>query len=180
MKTKNMLFKKVSIKFVLLLSIIQGLVTTFGTATYCSLDSMRMFAMQACEHLFEFEDSPTRETRSLFHGHNQHMKNENYDTSRYRSDNRNHICRSIYPPGGYLKVSFEHYQKLTRLDVFPKYKAKQTLQREKKRRHKRDDNTYYNGNNDNNNNNNDNSNNNNNIESIIYCCYHKCDEEFFC
>lgn len=100
--------------------------------------------------------------------------------SRYRSDNRNHICRSIYPPGGYLKVSFEHYQKLIRLDVFPKYKAKQTLQREKKRRHKRDDNTYYNGNNDNNNNNNDNSNNNNNIDSIIYCCYHKCDEEFFC
>uniref|UniRef100_A0A1A9UJG1 Uncharacterized protein n=1 Tax=Glossina austeni TaxID=7395 RepID=A0A1A9UJG1_GLOAU len=83
-----------------------------------------MFAMQACEHLFEFEDSPARETRSLFHGHNQHMKSDNFDTSRYRSDNRNHIYRSIYPPGGYLKyyvnysTKYKNYENDLRVDDF--------------------------------------------------------------
>uniref|UniRef100_A0A1A9W382 Uncharacterized protein n=1 Tax=Glossina brevipalpis TaxID=37001 RepID=A0A1A9W382_9MUSC len=175
MKIKKMLYKKDALKFVLLLSITQSLLMTFTTATYCSLDRMKMFAMEACEHLLEFEDLQARETRSVFHGLKKNERNGNFVSARYRGDNRNYIRRSIYPQGGYLKVSFEHFQKLSRLDVFPKYKAKQNSHHEIKRRHKRDDNNYNIGNNDNKNNNSNNNNNN-----ITYCCYHTCDEEFFC
>lgn len=41
--------------------------STEASSTLCSLDSMREFAMDACEHLFQFE-TEVRERRSLDYG----------------------------------------------------------------------------------------------------------------
>lgn len=78
------------------------------------------------------------------------------------ADYYHYVRRSIYPHGGYLKMSGDHYAKLSNLDVSPRYKAKKLKhlqQKEKKVRYARD--TSYSNN-------------------ISYCCYNRCDEDFFC
>ncbi|XP_054735477.1 uncharacterized protein LOC129242704 [Anastrepha obliqua] len=122
---------------------------------YCSLEKMKKFAMEACEHLFMQDEA--REKRSLpmpyehnFIHHNEYPK---------LNDKRHYISRSLYPRGGYLKVGQEHYQILSQIDVVPRYKPKK-LHHEKKDRYKREHAASYN--------------------NIPYCCYNKCEEDFFC
>lgn len=75
------------------------------------------------------------------------------------------ISRGNYPFGGYLKVGQEHYNRLSLLDVSPRYKAKKFnhIMHEKKMRSKREENNFHYFSN-----------------NISYCCYHKCEEDFFC
>ncbi|KAI8117741.1 hypothetical protein FF38_06085 [Lucilia cuprina] len=130
----------------------------FSKASACSLDRMREYAKQACEHLFDF-DTEVRERRSL------DLK-KNYDyLPRQPLKHFLNVRRSIYPPGGYLKVAPEHYDKLSILDVSPRYKSKKIshIMNEKKMRNKREGKNYLNHNN-----------------NIPYCCFHRCDAEFFC
>uniref|UniRef100_A0A1I8PZ55 Insulin-like domain-containing protein n=1 Tax=Stomoxys calcitrans TaxID=35570 RepID=A0A1I8PZ55_STOCA len=126
-----------------------------GNATYCSLDRMKKLAMEACEHLFETFD--VRERRSIDH---EHGVNSVETSARERF--YHYVRRSSYPQGGYLKMGLNHYRKLSQLDISPRYKAKKLsqLQQEEKMRFKRNEESYSN--------------------SISYCCYHKCDEDFFC
>lgn len=75
-------------------------------------------------------------------------------------DKHHYISRSNYPPGGYLKVSQEHFHQLSELDVFPRYKPRKP-HHDKKQRYKRDHaSSSYN--------------------NIPYCCFNQCEEEFFC
>ncbi|XP_005183237.1 uncharacterized protein LOC101897048 [Musca domestica] len=131
-----------------------GVMCGRGSANYCSLDRMKKLAMEACEHLFEAYD--VRERRSIDHGHMDN--NAEYEpTSSFR-----YVRRSSYPQGGYLKVGIDHYRKLSTLDINPRYKAKKVwqMQHGEKLRFKRNEDSYG--------------------SSISYCCFHKCDEDFFC
>lgn len=40
-------------------------VVLYTNATYCSLDRMRKFAMEACEHIIAFESWDIRDRRSV-------------------------------------------------------------------------------------------------------------------
>ncbi|TMW48151.1 hypothetical protein DOY81_006763 [Sarcophaga bullata] len=72
------------------------------SATHCSLDRMKKFAMDACEHL------GVRERRSIGFG----------STNTYTPKYWVNISRGNYPFGGYLKVGQEHYNRLSLLDHF--------------------------------------------------------------
>ncbi|XP_075163424.1 insulin-like peptide 8 [Haematobia irritans] len=126
-----------------------------STASYCSLDRMKKLAMEACEHLFETFDM--RERRSINHGHNVNSADNSESEKFYH-----YVRRSTYPQGGYLKMGLNHYRRLSQLDISPRYKAKKLsqLHHDEKFRFKRNEESYSN--------------------SISYCCYHKCDEDFFC
>lgn len=75
---------------------------------------------------------------------------------------KNHHCvvRSTYPKGGYLKVNKRHYHRLMNLDVMPRYKPKMHGDKMRIKRDHSGKNYEYN--------------------NISYCCFHLCDEEFFC
>ncbi|XP_073840312.1 insulin-like peptide 8 isoform X2 [Musca autumnalis] len=136
--------------FICLLGVLYGR----GAANYCSLDRMKKLAMEACEHLFEAYD--VRERRSIA---NEHTLN-NADSESNKA--YHYVRRSNYPQGGYLKVGLNHYRKLSKLDIIPRYKAKKVwqLHHDEKLRFKRNEESYSN--------------------SISYCCFNKCDEDFFC
>lgn len=68
--------------------------------------------------------------------------------------------RSTYPKGGYLKVNKKHYHRLMNLDVMPRYKPKMHGDKMRIKRDHSGKNYEYN--------------------NISYCCFHLCDEEFFC
>lgn len=76
-----------------------------------------------------------------------------------------HITRSSYPRGGYLKVNRVHYTHLSHLDVTPRYKPTKLnhLKHEMSLRNKREDKDFYRYSN-----------------NIAFCCFNKCEEEFFC
>lgn len=68
----------------LIISAIHALCCSEVTATYCSLDRMKKFAMEACEHLFEFESLEVREKRSIFTGR---VKKQDVEECKYNSRN---------------------------------------------------------------------------------------------
>ncbi|XP_011201638.2 uncharacterized protein LOC105225032 isoform X1 [Bactrocera dorsalis] len=122
---------------------------------YCSLEKMKMFAMEACEHLFQQDEGREKRSLALPYEHNYIHHNEYPKLN----DKRHFISRSLYPHGGYLKVGQEHFKILSKVDVFPRYKPKK-LHHDKKERYKREHALSYN--------------------NIPYCCYNKCEEDFFC
>jgi len=71
-----------------------------------------------------------------------------------------HIRRSSYPMGGYLKVTLEHFNRLSEMEIFPRYKPNNP-HHEKKQRFKRDHSSRS-------------------YNNIPYCCFNQCEEEFFC
>lgn len=131
---------------------------TNSAAAYCSLERMKKFAIEACEHLFIQEDA--REKRSIDNRHN--ILYNNGFAPVYKK--KHLIARSIYPHGGYLKVNGEHFHRLSKIDVVPKYKKSHMDKHERfKRAHfvaQRFDDERY--------------------DNISYCCYNKCEEDFFC
>ncbi|XP_065361961.1 uncharacterized protein Ilp8 [Calliphora vicina] len=131
-----------------------------ASSTLCSLDRMKEFAMDACEHLFRFK-TEVRERRSLDYGF---QRNHHYVPKQSLKHFLN-IKRSCYPLGGYLRVAQEHYNKLSLLDVSPRYKPKKIahIMHEKKLRNKREDKDFHKYSN-----------------NISYCCFNKCEEDFFC
>ncbi|KAH8319400.1 hypothetical protein KR067_007259, partial [Drosophila pandora] len=127
-----------------------------STGSYCSLERMKKYAMEACEHLFMQDEAARRDRRSIDYPHH-HMNRLGYGKIH---DKHHYISRSNYPPGGYLKVSQEHFHQLSELDVFPRYKPRKP-HHDKKQRYKRDHaSSSYN--------------------NIPYCCFNQCEEEFFC
>ncbi|XP_030386097.1 uncharacterized protein LOC115632941 [Scaptodrosophila lebanonensis] len=125
-----------------------------GARGFCSLEKMKKFAMEACEHLFQQDEG--REKRSIEYNHHQINR-----LGHGKLFNKHHyIHRSIYPEGGYLKVNKDHYRRLSELDVVPRYKPKK-LHHEKKERFKRDHSTSS-------------------YNNIPYCCFNHCEENFFC
>ncbi|KAM7355144.1 insulin-like peptide 8 [Cochliomyia hominivorax] len=128
------------------------------SATYCSLDIMKKHAMDACENLYNFE-TEVRERRSIDHGYHKHRYNQK--TSKFLI----HISRSNFPDGGYLKVGHKHYNKLSKLNVFPRYKPKKLAhhKHDMNMRYKREDADFHNY-----------------SDNIVYCCHNKCEEDFFC
>ncbi|EDV95886.1 uncharacterized protein LOC6558306 [Drosophila grimshawi] len=138
----------------LLLAVILGCCLVNESQAYCSLDEMKTFAMEACERLFLQDEG--RERRSIdYSGHH-----ENKLAHDKMHKDQHYIGRSNYPRGGYLKVSREHYHRLMRLDVMPRYKPRKQHQ-DKKMRFRRDSSSKS-------------------YNNISYCCYHHCNEEFFC
>ncbi|TDG44351.1 hypothetical protein AWZ03_009241 [Drosophila navojoa] len=137
----------------MLFALILGSCLLSETRAYCSLDKMKAFAMEACERLFQ-KDEP-RERRSI--DSSWHHKNK---LSHGKMDKKtpHGVKRSSFPTGGYLKVSSDHYHRLIHLDVLPRYKP---LKHNQDKRHKRDssDKRYNN---------------------ISYCCFNRCNEDFFC
>ncbi|BFF99295.1 uncharacterized protein DMAD_07233 [Drosophila madeirensis] len=127
-----------------------------SSGNYCSLEKMKKFAMEACEHLFQQDEAGRRDKRSIEYSHH-HLNRLGYGKL---SDKHHFLSRSSYPTGGYLKVNREHFRRLSDLDVVPRYKPKK-VHHDKKGRFKRDhSSTSYN--------------------NIPYCCFNHCDEEFFC
>ncbi|KAH8366094.1 hypothetical protein KR093_008993 [Drosophila rubida] len=121
---------------------------------YCSLEKMKTFAREACERLFQQDEG--RERRSIGYNHHRHAN----ELSHAKSHKHEHfIGRSSFPKGGYLKVSKAHYNRLVNLDVKPRYKPRKHP--EMKSRFRRDNSIQA-------------------YKGISYCCYHQCDEEFFC
>ncbi|CAD7006671.1 uncharacterized protein LOC101461861 [Ceratitis capitata] len=121
---------------------------------YCSLERMKKFAMEACEHLFMQDEGREKRSLPMPYEHNYLHHNE-YPK---HNDKSHFISRSSFPRGGYLKVGQEHFQILSKVDVFPRYKPKK--HHDKKERYKREHALSYN--------------------NIPYCCYNKCEEDFFC
>ncbi|XP_017028519.1 uncharacterized protein Ilp8 [Drosophila kikkawai] len=127
-----------------------------ASSSYCSLERMKKFAMEACEHLFQQDESARRDRRSIEYSHH-HLNRLGYGKA---YDKHHYLIRSSFPMGGYLKVNREHFHRLSELDVVPRYKPKK-LHHEKKQRFKRDhSSSSYN--------------------NIPYCCFNVCEEEFFC
>ncbi|KAH8395350.1 hypothetical protein KR222_010542, partial [Zaprionus bogoriensis] len=122
---------------------------------HCSLEKMKTFAREACERLFQ-QDEP-REKRSIDNAQN-HINT--YVTHEKVHKNQHFIGRSTYPKGGYLKVSTQHYHRLMNLDVMPRYKPTKPNKGTKMRFKRDHSGKHYN--------------------NISYCCFHLCDEEFFC
>ncbi|XP_037939365.1 uncharacterized protein LOC119672898 [Teleopsis dalmanni] len=127
------------------------------TEAHCSLDDMRRYAMEACEHLFLLDEG-ARDKRSLKINDHMNLIDDELEYPKYYYDKRHYISRSIYPKGGYLKVGREHFHKLSLANVVPKYKPKKIHDRN--HRFKREHSHSYN--------------------NIPYCCYNRCEEDFFC
>ncbi|EDW79406.1 uncharacterized protein Dwil_GK20431 [Drosophila willistoni] len=125
--------------------------------SYCSLEKMKKFAMEACEHLFQ-QDEASRGKRSVDYKPH-HLNRLGFGKLH---DKHHYISRGNFPNGGYLKVNREHYHILSELDIIPRYKPRKFHHEKKEReRYKRDHSaSSYN--------------------NIPYCCFNQCDEEFFC
>ncbi|EDV52001.2 uncharacterized protein LOC6543904 [Drosophila erecta] len=127
-----------------------------SSGSFCSLERMKKFAMEACEHLFQADEGARRDRRSIEYAHH-HLNRVGSGKSVHK---HHYISRSSYPMGGYLKVTRDHFNRLSELDIFPRYKPIKP-HHEKKNRFKRDhSNRSYN--------------------NIPYCCLNQCEEEFFC
>ncbi|XP_017840779.1 uncharacterized protein LOC108598596 [Drosophila busckii] len=123
--------------------------------SYCSLDKMKKFAMEACEHLFQRDES--RAKRSVDYSQ-AHMNRLSYGKL-HNKHHHHYIAKSTYPNGGYLKVTREHFNRLLELDVWPRYKPKKPHHDKKREKREHPSSDYSN---------------------ISYCCYSECNEEFFC
>ncbi|XP_067644326.1 uncharacterized protein Ilp8 isoform X2 [Eurosta solidaginis] len=117
---------------------------------------MKKFAMEACEHLFMQDEGRARRSLPMEYEYNNNMQHNEYPKF---NDKHHYVSRSLYPRGGYLKVGQEHFEILSHIDVIPRYKPKK-LHHDKKVRYKREHPLSYN--------------------NIPYCCYNKCEEDFFC
>ncbi|XP_036671805.1 uncharacterized protein Ilp8 [Drosophila suzukii] len=126
-----------------------------SSSGYCSLERMKKFAMEACEHLFQQDEGARRERRSVENHH--HLNRLGHGKTHNK---HHHIRRSSYPMGGYLKVTLEHFNRLSEMEIFPRYKPNNP-HHEKKQRFKRDHSSRS-------------------YNNIPYCCFNQCEEEFFC
>ncbi|EDW68702.1 uncharacterized protein Ilp8 [Drosophila virilis] len=141
------------VKFVLFTLILASCLLS-GIRAHCSLDTMKAFAMEACERLFQRDEG--RERRSIDYG--DHHANKVSHEKMHKG--QHYVGRSSYPHGGYLKVSEQHFHRLIGMDVLPRYKPRKQHQL-KKLRPKRNSSAK-------------------NYSNISYCCYHQCNDDFFC
>ncbi|XP_055845461.1 uncharacterized protein LOC129911630 [Episyrphus balteatus] len=127
------------------------------TSAFCSLEKMKTFAVEACEHLFANDEPLTIRHKREFH--HRSKSNELENGYHHKKHHTYAVRRSSYPRGGYLKVAQSHFEHLSRLSIFPMYKSHVNKKHFDEDRHKRDASA---------------------LVGLPYCCYNKCDEDFFC
>lgn len=133
--------------------------TVKQASAFCSLEKMKLFAAEACEHLFDEDEQLTVRHKREFH-HRSKINN----IIDYKYPHKKHhtvaVRRSSYPRGGYLKVSHSHFEHLSSLNIYPMYKSHLLNKKHHEEdRPKRDTSTSI---------------------GLSYCCYNKCDADFFC
>lgn len=122
---------------------------------FCSLEKMKEFAVEACEHLFPNDEPPSSRYKREYHHRSKSNKFEFEDKTHMLA-----VRRSTFPNGGYLKVAQTHIKHLSKLNIFPMYKRYFNKKHHDGDRHKRE--AYNSG------------------ILLPYCCYKDCGNDFFC